>query len=130
VEIRLNVPSSAGANATAQNGPIPLASGLVAKIRLIPAAARSSSLTYVPVGAILEGNGDRASVFVVDGTRARRRDVRIAFIQPSGVALADGLQPGERVVSDGALYLQDQDEIQVVQDPAQMAGGATGAGTG
>ncbi len=110
--------------------PVPLASGLVAKLRLYPAAARSSTLTYVPMNAILEGNGDRASVFVVEGNTARRRDVRVAFIQSSGVALAEGLQPGERVVTDGALYLADKDEIEVVPEAIQATEASNSSGAG
>jgi RND family efflux transporter MFP subunit len=93
--------------------PVPLASGLVAKLRVYPSSSRAGVLTYVPMGAVVEGDGNRASVFVVTGDRVKRRDVRIAFIEPTGVALAAGLQPGERVVTDGALYLEDQEQIEV-----------------
>jgi membrane fusion protein, multidrug efflux system len=99
--------------------PVALASGLVAKLRVVPASARASRLTYVPVSAIVEGDGDRASVFVVDADRARRRDVHVAFIQPSGVALSEGLKPGEQVVTDGALYLQDNDRIAIAKETAR-----------
>jgi membrane fusion protein, multidrug efflux system len=93
--------------------PVPLASGLVAKVRIHPAAAREAELTYVPIGAVVEGDRDRASVFVVDGDHVKRRDVRVAFIGSAGVALQSGLRPGERVVTDGAPYLQDQERIEV-----------------
>ena len=106
VEVRLESPAAA------------LASGLVAKLRLAPAAGRARTLTYVPIGAVVEGSGDAASVFVVDGTRARRRAVRVAFIDPSGVALAAGVAPGERVVTDGALYLEDNDPVDIVSAAA------------
>ena len=106
VEVRLESPPAA------------LASGLVAKLRLAPAAGRARTLTYVPIGAVVEGSGDAASVFVVDGTRARRRAVRVAFIDPSGVALAAGVAPGERVVTDGALYLEDNDPVDIVSAAA------------
>ncbi|HEY1875331.1 MAG TPA: efflux RND transporter periplasmic adaptor subunit [Steroidobacteraceae bacterium] len=106
VEVRLESPPPA------------LASGLVAKLRLAPAAGRASTLTYVPIGAVVEGSGDVANVFVLDGTRARRRAVRVAFIDASGVALADGLAPGERVVTDGALYLEDNDAVDIVSAAA------------
>jgi membrane fusion protein, multidrug efflux system len=102
VEVRLESPPPA------------LASGLVAKLRLSPAAGRARALTYVPIGAVVEGSGDAASVFVVDGTQAHRREVRVAFIDPSGVALAAGVTPGERVVTDGALYLEDNDPVDIV----------------
>lgn len=110
VEVRLDAPPAA------------LASGLVAKLRLYPAAGRTHTLTYVPVSAVVEGSGDTASVFIVHGDRAQRRQVRVAFIDPAGVALADGLAPGERVVTDGALYLDDNDVIEIVTDPARVAG--------
>jgi RND family efflux transporter MFP subunit len=110
VEVRLAAPPAA------------LASGLVAKLRLDPAAGSARLLTYVPVSAVLEGSGDRASVFVVKGARAERRAVRIAFIDAAGVALAAGVAPGERVVTDGALYLEDNDPIEIVTDPARVAG--------
>jgi RND family efflux transporter MFP subunit len=112
VEVRLESP------------PPVLASGLVAKLRLLPAAGRARSLTYVPIGAVVEGSGDAASVFVVDGSRVRRREVRVAFIDPAGVAVAAGVAPGERVVTDGALYLEDNDPVDIVTAAAPPAGEA------
>ncbi|HKZ73188.1 MAG TPA: efflux RND transporter periplasmic adaptor subunit [Steroidobacteraceae bacterium] len=102
--------------------PVQLASGLVAKLNLYPASSRANLLTYVPIGAVVEGEGDRASVFVVDGEIAKRRAVRVAFIAPDEVALAEGLEPGERVVTDGALYLEDGERISVVRDASKVVG--------
>ena len=93
--------------------PLNLVTGLVAKLSIVPASARRAQLTYVPIAAIVEGDGRRASVFVVDGANARRRAVQVAFIGPESVALASGLEPGVRVVTDGALYLQDGEPIAV-----------------
>ena len=100
--------------------PVALASGLVAKLNLYPASSRSSQLTYVPIGAVVEGDKDRASVFVLNGDRAKRRDVRIAFIAPDAVALASGVEPGERVVTDGALYLEDNERIEIAPPLAAL----------
>lgn len=102
--------------------PVQLASGLVAKLNLHPATGRASRLTYVPIAAVVEGDGDHASVFVVSGDRVKRRPVRVAFIAPTSVALADGVQPGERVVTDGALYLQDNERIEVVDETTRVVG--------
>jgi len=107
VEVRLESPPPA------------LASGLVAKLRLLPAAGRARALTYVPISAVVEGSGDAASVFVIDGARARRREVHVAFIAPEGVALTAGVAPGERVVTDGALYLEDNDPIEILTAATQ-----------
>jgi RND family efflux transporter MFP subunit len=102
--------------------PVALASGLVAKLNLHSAAARRRQLTYVPIGAVVEGNGDRASVYVVSGDHAKRRPVRVAFIAPEAVALDDGVKPGEQVVTDGALYLQDDERIEIVAEGKHVVG--------
>ena len=101
---------------------IRLASGLVANVSIEPTHSSELRYTYVPVSAIVEGEGRTASVFVVDGTTARKRLVRVGFIRDEKVALAEGLKPGERVVTEGALYLVDGERIRVVD-------GATAAAT-
>jgi RND family efflux transporter MFP subunit len=102
--------------------PVPLASGLVAKLNLHSSASRERQLTYVPIGAVVEGNGARASVYVVDGDRAKRRSVHVAFIGAEAVALDDGVKPGERVVTDGALYLEDNERIEIVPAGKRVVG--------
>jgi len=96
--------------------PTKLVTGLVAKLSITPSSARAAALTYVPIAAVVEGSGRRASVFVVDGDKARRREVEVAFIGPDSVALASGLEPGVRIVTDGALYLEDGEAIDIRPD--------------
>ncbi len=98
-----------------ENPPGALASGLVAKITLTPAAAAARTLTHVPIAAIVEGDRDRAFVFVVQGDRAVRRKVQVVFLTNESAALRDGVATGETVVTDGALYLQDQDLVRVIK---------------
>lgn len=102
--------------------PVSLASGLVAKLNLHSAASRARQLTYVPIAAVVEGDRNRASVFVVNGDRVQRREVRVAFIAPEAVALDDGVKPGEKVVTDGALYLQDGELIEIVGEGKSVVG--------
>lgn len=94
--------------------PVKLVSGLVARLRIEPRIASMSSLAYAPIAAIIEADGDRAAVFVVENGIAKRRSVRIAFIESTAVAVTEGLEPGETVVTDGALYLEGGQAIQVV----------------
>jgi RND family efflux transporter MFP subunit len=110
VEVRIDAP------------PGPLASGLVAKLSLQPATGRAAPLVHVPVAAIVEGDRDRASVFVLAGGKAVRRDVRVAFIGAESIALADGLAAGETVITDGALYLEDGEPVTIVKDASQVVG--------
>jgi membrane fusion protein, multidrug efflux system len=110
--------------------PVALASGLVAKLNLRSAASRAKQLTYVPIAAVVEGDKDSASVYVVDGDRAKRRTVRVAFIAPEAVALSEGVEPGERVVTDGALYLEDGERIEIVTEGKSVVGGLERAPAG
>ena len=107
-----------------------LVSGLVGRVRLATDSA-TATLPHVPIGAVIEGDGDRAVVYVVEGPVARRRVVQVAFITADSVAVRepptdgeaaathDGLRVGEQVVTAGAPYLNDGDAITVVADPAR-----------
>lgn len=101
--------------------PVKLVSGLVARLRIEPALASASTLPYAPIAAVIEADGDQAAVFVAQDGVARRRPVRIAFITSAAVAITEGLKAGEIVVTDGALYLEDGERIQVVAPAAAAA---------
>jgi RND family efflux transporter MFP subunit len=107
-----------GIEVTLDSTPLQLKSGLVAKLSIVPSSA-SGSRVYVPISAIVEGNGNKASVFVLDQDRARRRDVDVAFIADDTVALASGVESGTRIVTDGALYLEDGEQVIVQELDAQ-----------
>jgi membrane fusion protein, multidrug efflux system len=95
-----------------------LAGGLVAKVELIPFSASQGVRAYVPIDAIVEGHGDRASVYILDRDSdgrdiVRRREVRAAFIEGDRVAIAEGVQTGERIVTEGSLYVEDGEHVLV-----------------
>jgi RND family efflux transporter MFP subunit len=101
-----------------------LVSGLVTRLRLAP-TTEAPPLTYVPMSALVEGDGDRASVFVVDGAKtpaiAQRRSVRVAFITADSIALESGIAKGEAVVTDGALYLENGEAVEILRDTTKQA---------
>ena len=84
-----------------------LASGLIGRVEIRPAAARQVML--VPIGALLEADGISATVYALapDARHAERRAVRIAFLAADRVAIASGLEGVAAVVTDGAAYLDD-----------------------
>lgn len=90
-----------------------LASGLVGEVEIRPAA--TADLAVVPIEAVLEADGARATVFALaePGARAERRQVTIAFIAGDRVAVADGLAGVRRVITDGAAYLEDGETVRV-----------------
>jgi len=97
-----------------------LVSGLVARLRLAPTTG-TSLLTYIPMSALVEGDGDRASVFVIDGGKALRREVRVAFITADSIALESGVATGEAVITDGALFLENGEAVEVLRDTTKQA---------
>jgi multidrug efflux system membrane fusion protein len=92
--------------------PRQLVSGMVAHARLWP-QSDAAQLPYLPLSSILEGDGQHAQVFVVDGTAARRRAIEIAFITADSVAVRRGIASGETVVTLGAPYLNDGGQIAI-----------------
>jgi RND family efflux transporter MFP subunit len=104
-----------------------LVSGLVARLRLTPESS-APPLTYVPMAALVEGDGDRASVFVLAGDKAQKRDVRVAFITADSIALESGLNAGEPVITDGALYLENGEAVEVQRDATKQAVNPPSAG--
>src|SRR5678815_4183088 len=97
-----------------------LVSGLVARLRLTP-NSEAPGLTYIPMAALVEGDGDRASVFVVKDGTAHRRNVRVAFITKDSIALESGLAAGENVVTDGALFLENGESVEILRETTRQA---------
>lgn len=92
-----------------------LASGLVGRVEIRPAGGRRATL--VPVEALLEADGDRATVYVLsaDGSTAERRRVTIGFLTGDRVTIAAGLDGARAVVTAGAAYLRDGQGVEVVR---------------
>jgi RND family efflux transporter MFP subunit len=82
----------------------PLLSGLTAKVEI---ARRVPAAGAVPIAAVVDGDGERGAVFAVEGDRARRVPVRIAFLQGDQAVLAAGAEGLTQVVTEGAPRLAD-----------------------
>jgi multidrug efflux system membrane fusion protein len=98
----------------ALDDPTGLASGLIGTAS-IEVTGRGTMPT-VPVDALLEADGDRASVFVLSprGDRAQRRAVRIATILGDRATVREGLGDASRVITSGASYLTDGAAVRVI----------------
>lgn len=90
-----------------------LVAGLVGRVEIRPAAGAPTAL--VPIEAILEADGSRATVFALsaDRRRAERRRVAVGFIDGGWVAVTAGLDVARAVVTDGAAYLDDGAAVRV-----------------
>ena len=96
------------------------ARGLVAKVTLplarLPDVAPTA--TVVPITALVEADGQRATVYVLDRDRnvARRKDVTLGPLLGEQVIVTAGLITGEPVITDGAAWLTDGRSVHVVSD--------------
>jgi RND family efflux transporter MFP subunit len=92
--------------------------GLVAKVTLGLGGATKSAATstLVPVSALVEASGTTGTVYVLDatGTIARRKQVTVGAIVGDRVIVEAGLEPGQRVITDGAAWLTEGHPVQVV----------------
>jgi RND family efflux transporter MFP subunit len=66
----------------------------------------------VPSVAILNPSGEQASVFVVDTNgHANLRKIRPGVVVDAMTEVRDGLKEGEKVVTVGQLYLNNNDKV-------------------
>lgn len=95
-------------------GAATLASGLVGQVEIHPSAGRRA--TVVPIEALLEADGDQATVYVLspNGSTAERRRVTIAFVTGDQVAVTGGLEGARAVITQGAAYLHDGQTVRQV----------------
>lgn len=89
--------------------------GQVGEARLQSGGSNTQHLT-VPLGAVLEGEHHRAKVYVIDSkNHAQLKTIETGEIQEDRVAVMAGLQPGERVVSEGAAWLNPGMPVRILR---------------
>jgi RND family efflux transporter MFP subunit len=87
--------------------------GLVAKVTV--ADPEAGSVAVVPVSSLLEADGGLATVFVVaKGDVARKVSVRTGRLLGEHIEVVAGLDLGERVVTEGAAWLDDNQPVRVL----------------
>jgi RND family efflux transporter MFP subunit len=100
-------------------GAVPkLAAGIFATVRLFPAG--KDELASIPVDAVIEGNDDAAFVYVLEGTQARKRPIRIASLRDDRAFVQSGLEGITKVITDGSAYLTDGANVRVVSDQSSV----------
>jgi len=90
-----------------------LSSGMIGRVEIV--AHGAERLRTVPIEALLEADGDRATLFALgpDG-KAKRVSVEVAFVRGEQAAVRGALAGVRRVVTDGAAYLDDGAAVRVM----------------
>lgn len=98
------------------NGDRKLKPGMLLSVS-IESAARNS--LAVPELAVV-GEGDQSFVFVIDGDKVKRVPVKAGLRQNGKVEILEGLQPGQRVVTEGVVKIADGQKVRLAgTDAAQ-----------
>ena len=92
-----------------------LKSGFIARVDLFP--SQGESYLYIPVEALVEGDGREGIVYVYDQTsqQAKKVAVQIARVLETELAVASGLESYDRVVTEGASFLRGDGPVQVTE---------------
>jgi membrane fusion protein, multidrug efflux system len=90
-----------------------LASGLFAKVEIIP--AQQESLKSIPIESLIEGDGKNAFVFVVnvDQKSVSKIPVTIAYLKNNEAMIAQGLEKVKEVINEGAAFLTEFSSITI-----------------
>ncbi len=92
-----------------------LASGLFAKVEIIPSSKRK--LQSVPIESIVEGQGKKAFVFVLkpDKKSVQKIPVTIAYLENQTAFISDGLANITEVVTAGSAFLTESSVVKFEQ---------------
>lgn len=90
-----------------------LASGLFAKVEIIP--SESQSLKSIPVEALIEGDGKNAFVFVLnaDQKSVSKVPVKIAYLLDTEAIILQGLEKVTEVINEGSAFLTEFSTVTV-----------------
>ncbi len=102
----------------ALDGARALASGLVGRVELQPKGG--ARVPSVPAEAVLEADGDSATVFVLapDGAHAQRRRVRVGALSGDQLPVLAGLEAGAQVIVAGASWVRDGGPVKTTKPGA------------
>jgi len=92
-----------------------LSAGMVGRVEIAPSSGVRASV--IPIEALLEADGDEATVYALagDGRRAERRRVTVAWLVGDRVAVTNGLEGVSAVLTAGAAYVENGGLVQVVR---------------
>ncbi|MCB9736617.1 MAG: efflux RND transporter periplasmic adaptor subunit [Deltaproteobacteria bacterium] len=100
----------------------PLPRGLAATATITP--AQGAPVAYVPATTLVDGDGRRATIWLLDGDHPVAREVRVGWLTDDGrAAIVGGLDGVDRVIDAGNAWLSADARVTVAT--AEGVAGAT-----
>ena len=74
----------------------------------------SEDYMMVPYNSLIEADGNKAFVFVVENNKVKKRPVTIARFENDKVHVQDGIQKNDKIVISNSAYLNEQSTIKII----------------
>lgn len=102
--------------------PPSLRSGMIGNAVIHPTGGQAITTLAIPSEAIVEGDGERVSVYVVStkGNVAELRELSLDRLEGSHAFVSTGIKRGERIIVSGAAYVRPGDKVRVVEQWAEL----------
>lgn len=102
---------------TLSNADGQLKPGMFATVQLV--VERHEQALTVPIGAVMERNGENYVFVVGEDGLAHKTVVEIGMADESRREILSGLTAGDQVIVTGQSYLADGDEVEVVKEETE-----------
>ncbi|MDH4067119.1 MAG: efflux RND transporter periplasmic adaptor subunit, partial [Acidobacteriota bacterium] len=102
--------------------------GMYARVELM--IERREGVTLVPKAAVVDYEGRRGVWTTDENNKIRFLAVALGLENADNVEILQGLNPGDRIVTDGAASLRAGDTVVLPGQPPGAPGGAGGRGPG
>lgn len=86
--------------------------GFITRAEIYPSEIKRSLV--LPMHALIDATDNRAFIFLLREGKVEKKAVRTGSIVGEEVVVLEGLSEGEEVVTDGAKYLREGSEVEVV----------------
>lgn len=76
---------------------------------------QSEDFVVIPYNSLLEADGNKAFVYIVENNKVRKKPVTIARFENDKVFVKDGLQKSDQIVISNSAYLNEQSSIKIIK---------------
>ena len=89
--------------------------GFISRAEIYPSEVKRNLV--LPMHALIDATDNRAFIFIFKEGQVEKRMIRTGSILGEEVVVLEGLKEGEEVVTEGAKYLREGSEVEVIHAP-------------
>ncbi|SFC74289.1 efflux RND transporter periplasmic adaptor subunit [Flavobacterium phragmitis] len=78
-------------------------------------AEQSEDFIIIPYNSLIEADGNKAFVFIVENNKVKRQPVTINKFENNKVFIKEGLQKTDQIVISNSAYLNEQSTIKIIK---------------